>query len=96
MKSIIELAKQAGFGIDEIPGVSQRYVIQPLHWKVDDELTRFAALVRAAALEEAAGVCDREAKRAYQNDGLDDGYESGKSVAAKNCADAIRQLKETK
>jgi hypothetical protein len=49
--NIIELAKQAGFGIDEAP-IDQPYVIQPLHGKIDDELTRFAALVRAAALEE--------------------------------------------
>jgi hypothetical protein len=50
MKSIIEMAKQAGFGIDESPCVLQPYVIQPLHGTIDDELTRFAALV----LEEAA------------------------------------------
>jgi hypothetical protein len=47
MKSIIEMAKQAGFGIDESPCVLQPYVIQPLHGKIDDELTRFANLVRA-------------------------------------------------
>jgi hypothetical protein len=48
--NIIEMAKQAGFGIDESPCVLQPYVIQPLHGKIDDELRRFAALV----LEEAA------------------------------------------
>jgi hypothetical protein len=52
--NIIEMAKQAGFGIDESPCVLQPYVIQPLHGKIDDELTRFAHLVRAEALEEAA------------------------------------------
>jgi len=66
-------------------------------WGASNEaLERFAALVRTAALEEAAGVCDREARHAYRNDGFDNSYETGKSVAAKNCAAAIRQLKETK
>jgi hypothetical protein len=50
--NIIDLARQAGFGIDEAP-IDQPYVIQPLHGKIDDELTRFAALVRAQTLEEA-------------------------------------------
>jgi hypothetical protein len=51
--NIIEMAKQAGFGIDEAP-IDQPYVIQPLHGKIDDELTRFAALVGNQKLEEAA------------------------------------------
>jgi hypothetical protein len=55
--NIIELAREAGFGIDESPCVLQPYVIQPLHGKIDDELRRFAALVGNQKLEEAAGVC---------------------------------------
>jgi hypothetical protein len=80
MKSIIEMAKQAGFGIDESPCVLQPYVIQPLHGKIDDELTRFAALV----LEEAAGVCERIDTAAF-------GVER---PAPNDCAAAIRALKE--
>jgi hypothetical protein len=58
--NIIELAKQAGFGIDEAP-MDQPYVIQPLHGKIDDELTRFAQLVRAEVLEEAAAIVEQAA-----------------------------------
>jgi hypothetical protein len=88
MKSIIELAKQAGFGIDESPCVLQPYVIQPLHGKIDDELTRFAHLVRQQVLEEAAGVCDpepslpNEAYTVHNN-----------KVTMRRCAAAIRALK---
>jgi hypothetical protein len=63
MKSIIEMAKQAGFGIDEAP-IDQPYVIQPLHGKIDDELRRFAHLVGNQKLEEVADMveaCDRRA-----------------------------------
>jgi hypothetical protein len=83
MKSIIELAKQAGFGIDESPCVLQPYVIQPLHGKIDDELRRFAQLVRAEVLEEAAGVCERIDTAAF-------GVER---PAPNDCAAAIRALK---
>jgi hypothetical protein len=55
--NITDLARQAGFGIDEAP-IDQPYVIQPLHGKIDDELTRFAALVGNQKLEEAAGRCE--------------------------------------
>lgn len=54
---ITELAKQAGFPIDDAP-ITQPYVIQAPHYKVDDELKRFYALARNDALEEAAKVCD--------------------------------------
>jgi hypothetical protein len=81
MKSIIELAKQAGFGIDEAP-IDQPYVIQPLHGKIDDELRRFANLV----LEEAAGVCERIDTAAF-------GVER---PAPNDCAAAIRALAKEK
>jgi len=48
MKSIIELAKQAGY--QHLPTVRLAYS--------GFDLKRFADLVRAAALEEAAGVCE--------------------------------------
>jgi hypothetical protein len=48
MKSIIELAKQAGY--QHQPTVRLAYS--------GFDLERFAALVRAEVLEEAAGVCE--------------------------------------
>ena len=60
------------------------------HGCAKDQLEHFAAFVAATEREACARVCDEEAKRAYKNDGLDDGYEAGKSIAAKNCAAAIR------
>jgi hypothetical protein len=73
--NIIELAKQAGNGKVRSQG--------DCHMLYPDELKRFAALVRAAALEEAAGVCDRAGEP-----GLGAKYQ-GEVFAA-----AIRQLKE--
>lgn len=67
--SIIELAHEAGYGDIEA-------------W-LDDEsmpfLERFAALVRAEALEEAAKVCESIEPSWRRND--------------VNCAEAIRNLK---
>ncbi len=76
--NIIELAKQAGF--DCAPD-GLIYVNEP-DGVCGDELTRFAALVRAAALDEAAGVCD-EAHELMNS-------------SFQGAAAAIRQLKETK
>jgi len=72
--NIIELAKQAN-----------RYASNQTNdshdWQsIRDE--RFAALVRAAALEEAADICDRVNN--YDN-----------PMTAGDCADAIRALKGT-
>ena len=81
---IIEAARDAGFDI--IEGGS-----------VGVALERFAALVRNAALEEAAVVCEavgQEANLAWRSAyrTLDQGIERG----ADDCADTIRNLKETK
>ena len=67
--NIIELAKEAGFS--EVEDWNS-YVCD------QQRLERFAALVRAEALEEAAKVCDDESR--YSND-------------AECCAAAIRRLK---
>jgi hypothetical protein len=97
MKSIIEMAKQAGFGIDESPCVLQPYVIQPLHGKIDDELTRFAHLVRAAALEEAAGVCENVSFGAMNDWSLKyKPLDQGREIGAGECAAAIRALAKEK
>ena len=69
--NIIELAKQADAAHDDV-------AITPF-------LERFAHLVRAQALEEAAGVCDEHAnasKLVYTG------------ISAMHCAAAIRALKD--
>jgi hypothetical protein len=98
--NIEQLAEQAGFGIDEAP-IDQPYVIQPLHGKIDDELRRFAHLVRAQALEEAVGVCEEVHDR-YPTDIFPDGQsvdaQSAKMarITANNIAAAIRELAKEK
>jgi uncharacterized heparinase superfamily protein len=74
MKSIMELAEQAGFEID----------CCSLQWH--ERIERFAHLVRAQALEEAATRCDQI---------LREGKCTGASDAAIECAVAIRALKES-
>ena len=53
-----------------------------------EELERFANLIRAAALEEAAGVCDDKHDEWRFGDGEDS------TSGPKDCAVAIRQLKD--
>lgn len=73
---IIQWANAVGFAIH----AEEPYVgITP----VTDRLERFASLVRSAALEEAAAVCDRLGVSEYPTD-CDD------------CASAIRALKDAK
>ena len=55
MKSIIELAREAGFNEAETEILKQ-------------EITSFAALVRKQALEEAAEFVDRNALHCHDND----------------------------
>lgn len=94
---IIEAARKAGFNASN--GFSLLIVRHSNGSWVDvsEELTRFAALVRNAALEEAAVVCEavgQEANLAWRSAylTLDQGIERG----ADDCADTIRKLKETK
>lgn len=80
MKSIIELAREAGF---------HKWYTQPEeHPEHVAIVARFAALVRAAALEEAAGVCDDKHDEWRFGDGEDS------TSGPKDCAVAIRQLKD--
>jgi len=86
---IIELAKQAGF---KDPTPADGYMGNAYDHRDGKDsggsLTRFAALVRAAALEEAAGVCDEQAHDWHL-------HAKGGPVSAYNaCAAAIRQLKD--
>lgn len=86
MKSIIELAKQAGFK-DPTPADGYMGAAYDYRDGADSggDIKRFAALVRNAALDEAAGVCGE----------YDEGWYVYRKGAAQ-CATAIRQLKETK
>ena len=78
MKSIIELAREAGF---------HKWYTQPEeHPEHVAIVARFAAIVRAATLEEAAGVCGNSASHCH-HDGL-------LQVVLKSNAAAIRALKE--
>ena len=72
-QKLIELAKQAG------PLITTPF---------DQWCENFAALVRAAALEEAAGVCDDKHDEWRFGDGEDS------TSGPKDCAVAIRQLKD--
>lgn len=82
---IIKLAREAGLGTSLTHnGGEPRVWIEGADWH--DELTRFAALVHAAALEEAAGVCedlDEEAR-----------WKEGRLASGHECAAAIRAMKE--
>lgn len=86
---IIDLAQEAGVRITfDWAGRPYATFIRDdgeLYLRRADALIRFAALVRAAALEEAAQVCDRGAEQllhAYKREG------------AARCAAAIRAMKE--
>lgn len=90
---VIRLAGEAGIPIEiDWAGRPSTLVVKDggAYLRGVEDLERFAELVSAQEREACAKACDEAAKRAYQNDGLDDGYEAGKSVAAKNCAAAIR------
>lgn len=81
---IIKLARKAG-GYDG-------HTSPPTDWGEGDfvispeELSKFAALVRAAALEEAAGVCEDLDEEAS--------WKEGRLASGHECAAAIRAMKE--
>jgi hypothetical protein len=96
--NIIEMAKQAGFK-DPTPADGYMGLAYDYNDGTDSggDLTRFAALVRAATLKEAEMACDEVSlqantawKLAFQ---LQD---QGREMGAEDCAAAIRQLKEAK
>ena len=58
MKTIIEMARDAGFVIDEKAQQHQPNCIFHTYHMVDELLKRFAALVRADEREACAKVCD--------------------------------------
>ena len=97
MKSIIDLAKQSGLTVGtNISGVT--LVGSPstpgIAHITTEELERFAALVRAHALEEAAGVCENTLAQHYMKQVIPTHDEALLLAACADCAAAIRQLKE--
>ena len=99
MKSIIELAREAGLYVGtNLSGVMlvghAKHDSLLIHLDIDD-LTRFAALVRAQALEEAARLVEpSEEHRQDASCGYLGGTEGVELLD--NCAAAIRALKEKK
>jgi len=88
---IIELAREAGAYIctssmvpDSIPEISF----------VPQKLERFAHLVRAQALEEAAGVCENTLAQHYMKQVILTHDQALLLAACADCAAAIRALKE--
>ena len=77
--NVIKLAQEAGMRWE---GGFTRVI----ECVTEAELTRFAALVRAAALEEAAGACE----------GLDEDtcWKEGRLASGHKCAAAVRAMKE--
>ena len=56
--NITELAREAGFSVNEDSRKHQPKCIWHTRYLIDEELTRFAALVRAQALEEVADAVE--------------------------------------
>ena len=83
MKSIIELARRAGIA---------KHGLGYTCW--EGQLERFAALIRAAALEEAAGVCENTLAQHYMKQVIPTNDEALLLAACADCAAAIRALKE--
>ena len=79
------MAREAGMPIDD-----EHFVFQATRERV----TKFAALVRAAALEEAAGVCENTLAHHYMKQVIPAHDEALLLAACADCAAAIRALKE--
>jgi hypothetical protein len=84
--NIIELAREAGF---------HKWYTQPReHPDHVAIVARFAALVRAEVLEEAAGVCEVTLAQHYMKQVIPTHDEALLLAACADCAAAIRKLKE--
>lgn len=70
--NIEAMAREAGFGPLTIPCIEHEdpkfnFAFVRDEYCVGEELTKFAALVRAEALREAAGICGADAARLFNN-----------------------------
>ena len=84
---IIELAREAGM---EWQGGFSHVV----ECATQPELERFAALVRAQTLEEAAGVCENTLAQHYMKQVIPTHDQALLLAACADCAGAIRAMKE--
>jgi len=95
--NIIELAREAGLHVPYW-NEEQDPKKDPPRWTMVGPLPplleRFAALVRARALEEAAGVCENTLAHHYMKQVIPTHDEALLLAACADCADAIRALKE--
>ena len=91
--TVVRLARESGFFIRSLNSIDGDEIFsQPLGPMITDELTRFATLVRNAALEEAAVKCEglwHEEVTAAVN-----GTQQPKYHDCIECSYAIRALKE--
>jgi len=85
--NIIELARQAANGMLRFDTEGE--------WRLNQkEVERFAHLVRAQALEEAAGVCENTLAQHYMKQVIPTHDEALLLAACADCASAIRALKD--
>ncbi len=85
--NIIELARQAANGMLRFDAEGE--------WRLNQkEVERFAHLVRAQALDEAAGVCENTLAQHYMKQVIPTHDEALLLAACADCAGAIRALKE--
>jgi len=85
-EQVIELAKQAGLPFNKYCLIG----CDTCECDMDDELERFATLVRNAALEDAAQKC----KEVSSSDENKDSWTITRFMAMRKCADAIRNMKD--
>ena len=90
-EEITRMAREAGFVIDEASRQHQPKCIGFTHYLIDDELSRFAALVAAAEREACAKVCDRLAALIP----LNGSHHALQIEAITDCAAAIRARSNT-
>ena len=89
-EEITRMAREAGFVIDEASRQHQPKCIGFTHYLIDDELSRFAALVAAAEREACAKVCDETLAQHYMKQTIPERDEALFLAACVDCAAAIR------
>ena len=85
-EQVIEMAREAGFVVDELSRQHQPKCINHTNWMVDDLLAAICTLAADRALEAAAAKAEAIARDEYGM--VNSLHEYGE------CADAIRAMKE--
>lgn len=97
MRPIEDIAREAGMLV--VPVEADRVEVMDAEFLPPSipTLARFAAILRAEALEEAAAVCAVTCDSAWALWNVTaDPTEQGRSIGAEHCEQAIRALKDTK